>query len=324
MADVARAAGVSRPLVSIVMRGVPGASDATRRHVQQVADQLGYVPDGRARKLRQASSALIGVVFRLGDPFHADLVEEAYLSCAAHGYEIALSATTTVRDDAEAATTLLKERCDALILLAPELDHERLAQLARQTPTVVAARKLEPGGFGMVRADDRTGTAIAVAHLAALGHRRIAHFAGVGVVAAADRQAGYVDAMTEAGLAAFIDIVPTGFSETDAARSMESLLARDRLPTAIATFNDRSAIGVLDIAARRGIHVPRQLSVVGYDDSRPSRLPYVALTTVAQNTAEIMQQAVALALEQIGGAEPREVVLTPRLKQRETTAPPAG
>ncbi|MEA5117338.1 MAG: LacI family DNA-binding transcriptional regulator [Propionicimonas sp.] len=322
MADVARAAGVSRPLVSIVMRGVSGASESTRRRVLQVADELGYVPDARARKLRQSRSALIGVVFRLGDPFHSDLVEDAYASCARHGYEVALSAVTGTRSDAEAALPLLKERCDALILLAPALDAGELSHLAEQVPTVVVSRKLEPASFSVVRADDRAGTELAVAHLVSLGHRRIAHLAGAGVVAADDREAGYAQAMRDAGLDAWIDIVPTGITEADAARSMASLMTRDRLPTALVTFNDRAAIGVLDIAARRGIDVPADLSVVGYDDSRPARLPYIALTTIAQNTPELMREAVALALEQIGGQPPREVVLHPSLEIRETTAPP--
>ncbi len=322
MADVARIAGVSRPLVSIVMRDVPGASEATRRRVLEVAADLGYVPDGRARKLRQSRSALIGVVFRLGDPFHADLVEQAYLRCADLGYELALSAVTGQRDDREAATTLLRERCDALVVLAPNLAAEGLDQLANQVPTVVVARKIEPGRFSVVRGDDRTGAGIAVRHLLELGHERIAHLAGKGVVAAADRLRGYRQALLSAGLEARIDVVPTGVTEADGARALGMLMERGDLPTAVVTFNDRSAVGVLDIAARRGIAVPDRLSVVGYDDSRPARLPYIALTTIAQNTAEIMRTAVDLALERSAGKAAREVVLPPRLAVRSTTAPP--
>ena len=103
---------------------------------------------------------------------------------------------------------------------------------------------------------------------------------------------------------------------------LETLSDRVRLPTAILAFNDRCAIGVLDIAARRGIDVPGRLSVVGYDDSRPARLPYIALTTIAQSTTEIMRTALDLALEQIAGEPAREVVVTPRLELRRTTAPP--
>ena len=83
MADVAKAAGISTALVSIVMRGVPGASDATRARVMRIADELGYVPDERARKLRQSRSRVLGVAFELQQPFHGDLVERLYAAAAA-------------------------------------------------------------------------------------------------------------------------------------------------------------------------------------------------------------------------------------------------
>ena len=99
MADVARAAGISTALVSIVMRGVPGASDATRARVVRIADELGYVPDERARKLRQSRSRVLGVAFELQQPFHGDLVERLYAAAALHGYDIALSAVAPSRDE---------------------------------------------------------------------------------------------------------------------------------------------------------------------------------------------------------------------------------
>lgn len=102
MTDVARAAGVSTALVSIVFRDSPGASDATRARVREIADELGYVRDRRASSLRQSHSRLLGVVFELQQPFHGDLVEHVYSAAARRGYEVALSAVAPSRGETAA------------------------------------------------------------------------------------------------------------------------------------------------------------------------------------------------------------------------------
>ena len=104
LADVAREAGVSTALVSIVMSGVPGASDATRTRVRAIADDMGYVRDERARKLRQSSSRLVGVTFDLQQAFHGDLVEHLYGAAAARGYDLAISAVAPSRGDSTIST----------------------------------------------------------------------------------------------------------------------------------------------------------------------------------------------------------------------------
>src|SRR4051794_8967946 len=117
LADVAEAAGVSPALVSIVLRGVPGASDETRERVKRVADDLGYVPDRRAQKLRQIRSGLVGACFELHQPFHGDLIEQLYVAAADHGYDLTLSGITPMRDERIAVGDLVRERCEAAVLL---------------------------------------------------------------------------------------------------------------------------------------------------------------------------------------------------------------
>src|SRR4051812_6372246 len=119
MADVAERAGVSRALVSIVFRGVPGASPATRQRVMQAAEDLAYRPDQRARLLGSNRSRTIGVVFGLNHEFHAEMVEALYRSVEATDYDIALGATAPTRDEHRAVQALLDYRCEALILLGP-------------------------------------------------------------------------------------------------------------------------------------------------------------------------------------------------------------
>ncbi|MFC6062896.1 LacI family DNA-binding transcriptional regulator [Streptomyces ochraceiscleroticus] len=321
MADVARAAGISTALVSIVIRGVPGASEATRQRVLRIADELGYVPDQRAQKLRQSRSRVLGVTFELQQPFHGDLVEQIYTAAGQQGYEAMISAVAPSRSETTAVNALLRERCEAAILLGSELETEELTRLARRLPTLLVARHTDLSGVGVVRSDDTAGIGLAVDHLVALGHRRIAHIDGAGAPGSSDRRLGFLQAMAGHGLQDTADVLAGGLTETAGAEGMRYLLGRPTPPTAVIAFNDRCASGVLDVLARQGCDVPGEISVVGYDDSRLAKLPHVQMTTVSQNAAELAEAAVTSALALIAGRQPEEVVLTPRLVERATTGP---
>ncbi|MEV0602359.1 LacI family DNA-binding transcriptional regulator [Streptomyces sp. NPDC050315] len=321
MADVARAAGTSTALVSIVMRGVPGASEATRQRIMRIADELGYVPDQRARKLRQSSSRVLGVSFELQQPFHGDLVEHVYSAAAQRGYEAVISAVAPSRSEMTSVNALLRERCEAAILLGSGLEPEELTSLARRVPTVVVARHTDASGVAVVRGDDTAGIALAVDHLVALGHRRIAHIDGAGAPGSSDRRLGFLEAMGRHGLQDSADVIAGGLTETAGAEGMRYLLDRPSPPTAVIAFNDRCATGVLDVLARHGRDVPGDISVVGYDDSRLAKIPHVQMTTVSQNPEQLAKTAVAAALDLAAGRSPQEIVLTPRLVERATTGP---
>lgn len=323
MKDVARAAGVSRQLVSLVMRDLPGASPDTRARVADAALALGYVPDDRARKLRQQSGRLIGVAFELQQPFHGDIVEQVYLAAAETGHDVTLSALAPTRREKVALESLLRERCDAVIVLST--DRPPLANLktwAGRTPLVLGTRRTRDRELGVVRGDDTTGLRIAVEYLFGLGHRRIAHIDGADAPGSADRRASYRRTMRRLGLDA--DVVGGGREEDAGARAMRKLLARDRRPTAVIAFNDRCAVGALGAAAQEGVKIPVELSVMGYDDSRLSNLSHVQLTTVTQDASEFGRALVDMARSQIDGAAPGEVVVAPRLVVRGTTGYPGA
>ena len=317
LVDVARAAGVSTALVSIVMRGVPGASDATRERVKRIADELGYVPDQRARKLRQTRSRLLGVVFELQQPYHGDLVEQLYAAAAARGYDLVISAVAPSRPEPTAVRDLVRERCEAAILLGSRLSDDALVTLTRDVPTLVVARASGIPGVGSVRGDDVAGITLAVEHLVDLGHRRIAHIDGAGAPGSADRTVGFVAATKSHRIGSAV--VTGGLTEADGARGMRELLDRREPPTGVVAFNDRVATGVLDQLVRLGLGVPGDVSVVGYDDSRLARIPHVAMTTISQDGAAMADAAVAAALAQIAGHPPADLVLPPHLVARATT-----
>lgn len=323
LADVAAAAGVSTALVSIVIRGAPGASAATRERVLRTAEELGYRPDSRARMLRSARTRLLGVVYGLQHPFHGDLVSGLYDAADRAGYQLALSAVTAHRDERRAVTDLLQDRCEALILLGPQSPTAYLAGLAERMPVVVVARSVRNRAVDVVRNADAQGMRLAVDHLVDLGHRAIVHVDGGRAPGAAERRRAYLDAVRAHGLADRARVVPGGLTEDDGAAAARALLGGGALPTAISVFNDRCATGVLDVLRREELAVPGDISVVGYDDSRLARLSHVDLTTVAQDSERMSALAVARAVDRLDGSpvDRRELVVSPRLVVRSTTAP---
>ena len=319
LADVAREAGVSVALVSIVMRDAPGASDATRARVRDVADRLGYVPDQRARLLRSTDTRLLGVTFDLHQPFHGDLVEHLYAAAADHGYDVAISAVAPSRDERSAVQALRRERCDALVLLGPDLSPDELAALGADLPTLVVARRSGTPGVAAVRGDDELGVGLAVDHLVSLGHVRLVHVDGGSAPGAEERRRGFVEAARRHGLDPWV--LPGGATERDGVRATATLLEAAAPPTGVVAFNDHCASGVLDALLRARRDVPRQVSVTGYDDSRLAVARQDLMTTVSQSAREMAERAVAGALGLLAGEPARDVVLTPELVARSTTGP---
>jgi DNA-binding LacI/PurR family transcriptional regulator len=321
--DVAADVGLSPATVSLVLRGAPGPSAATRQRVLDAAQRLGYRPDRAASLLALRRSRLIGVLLDVRSDYHGELVEHAHDAAERHGYDLLLSTVTRTRGEARAVETLLDSRCEALVLLGPESPAAWLLELDRRLPVVVVGRPVRGGGVDVVRADDARGAALAVDHLAGLGHRSIAYVDGGRGSIAAGRRRGYERATRAHGLTPCV--IPGDHTEESGSRAARRLLAADSPPTAVATFNDRVAVGLLDALARAGVAVPGSLSVVGYDDSPLARLAHVDLTTVSQDSPELVRQAVAALVERLDGGRTgaREVVVPPHLVVRSTTAAPA-
>ncbi len=323
LADVARQAGVSITLVSLVMRGAPGASPANREKVFRVADELGYVPDSRARALRQGRSHLLGVMFGVQQPFHADLVEGIYAAAEVARYDVVLSAVTDARSEERAVGTLFADRCEALILLGPHSSRDWLATVARRLPTVVVARSVRVPDLDVIRTADAKGIGLAVDHLVDLGHTDLVHIDGGAVPGADQRRRGYRTAMQRHRLRP--RVVPGGPTERDAARATEQLLG-DSPPTGILAFNDRCATGVLDTLHRAGLQVPHDVSVVGFDDTHLAGFSHIDLTTVRQDAPLMARLAVERAIDRTDPAHRpisgRDTVVSPTLVVRSSSAPP--
>jgi DNA-binding LacI/PurR family transcriptional regulator len=330
MADVAARAGVSRTLVSFILDGKPGASDATRRRVLAIADEIGYRPDSAARLLALGRSRTLGVLIDVRQLFEAELVTGIYPAAEHLGYEVLLSANLSDRSESVPIEALLSHRCGGLILLGPGSDSDYLRTLATRVPVVVVGQRLpvdsEGAGVNLatVRTNDAKGMREAVDYLVELGHRDIHHVDGGDDPGSGDRRRAYRAAMRSHGLAAHAKVIAGAHNEQAGASAARVMLAESELPTAVLAGNDRCALGLLDVFTRVGVDVPGQLSLIGYDDSRLSDNPRIDLTTVHQDAAGLARHAVQLAVEMLEQKRsgPADVVLEPKLVVRGTTAKP--
>ncbi|MDQ0823099.1 DNA-binding LacI/PurR family transcriptional regulator [Arthrobacter sp. V4I6] len=318
--DVAQAAGVSRALVSIVMRGAPGAAERTRERVLTVARDLGYRPDSRARLLRSSRTRLLGVTFHGSAPFHAEIVDAVYAQAAERGYEVVLSAVGRSRSEARAIDGLLDFGSEALIVIAPSLGIRELERYAGRVPVVSLLRD-DVGAFvDSISSDDRAGVRVAVEHLTGLGHWNIVHVDGGSAVSAARRRDAFRLEMMGRQLEPVI--IPGGPGEDDGLRAGDSL--QGSLPSAVIAFNDRSALGVMESLRAAGLRVPEDVSVLGFDNSQLAQLRFVQLSSVSSEAPLLAVAAVDRAVDRLEGrGGPVHVVSDPRLIVRSTTAPPA-
>lgn len=326
LTDLAAAAGVSVALASIVMRDAPGASEATRARVKAIAEDLGYRPDRRAKLLRQSRSRLLGVTFEVQQAFHGDLIEGIYAAAEPAGYGVMLSGVAPGRTESRAIATLQDERCEALIMLGPRTNTTRLNEIAQRQPIVAVARAVRSTTIDCVRVDDQVGMDLAVSHLVELGHHRIAYLDGGTAPGGRERLRGFEIAAKKYGLPGGGVVLPGGAIEEDGVAAAGLLIPRLGEITAAIGFNDRCASGLLDTFVRAGIGVPRQFSIVGYDDSRLSRISYISLTTVGQNPARLARLAVDRAVARLDrGVDHRlDQLVEPELHVRDTTGRAPG
>jgi DNA-binding LacI/PurR family transcriptional regulator len=321
--DVASRAGVSRALVSIVMREVPGASAETRQRVMAAAGEIGYRPDARARLLASGQSRLLGAVFGMAGRFHSELLDGLYVAAEALDYQVILSGLTASRDEARAAETLLEFRCEAVILLAQE---RPMPVLAGRLPVVAVGWQVEEPSVDVVRTSDADGMRRAVEHLVDLGHRRILHIDGGSGPVSTARRRSFRAAVRKTGLKDHARVIRGGVSQENGFFAARDLLATETLPTAIIAYNDDVAAGLIEALIGGGVAVPEQVSVIGWDDSSLARLPHLNLTTVRQDAEEMTRLAVERSIARIhaDSIENREQVLSPELIIRGSTAAPSS
>lgn len=322
--SVAAHAGVSKSLVSLVLQGSPKVSDERRRAVLTAMDELGYRPDPAARSLAERRTRTVGVVVDdLRNPWFVDLLDGLRPVLHEAGLRPLLA---DGRTEPAAIRALVDLRVDGLVVVGtlPAAAHPDLRDFpgACLVPTVVAgAREPLLPRVDVVANDDPAGVRLAVEHLLGLGHRRVGHLVGSGLVGALRRDA-CVAALQHAGLAG--SLADSGLTEAGGHAAALGLLRSPTRPTALLAANDVTALGALAAADELGLQVPADLSVVGYDDTSLARLRRVALTSVDNASAAVGAEAGRRLLARLGGgiAEAETVLLPPRLVVRATSGPP--
>ncbi|MDH7972875.1 LacI family DNA-binding transcriptional regulator [Sphingomonas sp. AR_OL41] len=319
--DVARAANVSIATVSRALNGHSTVRDAVRQHVQSVADALGYVPHTGARSLSLARTNAIGVMLPdLHGEFYSEALRGIDGEASARGLQLLLS---NMHGDQRGAETLrfMRGRVDALIIMAPDIDPEKLlAHLPASLPTVLISCPDLAADHPQFRIDNAAAADAMVEHLIASGRRRIVHLAGPrGNRDAEERVAGYRDAMTRNGLDP--RIIAGNFDEESGTAAAAELIGEAERADALFAANDMMAIGALVAFQRAGLAVPGDIAVAGFDDIPLARFVTPSLTTLRVGIAEIGAEAVSRIAAILAGGEDTEIRrVVPEVIPRASTA----
>ena len=324
MEDVGREAGVSRALVSLVMRGSPKVSEKRRTRVLDAAELLGYRPNAMARGLASRRTRTIGVLLNdLHNPFFAEIMDGIFETAEKLEYRLLIgTGRRQAAGERQAVDVFLEHRADGLLLVSPRLPSADIVAVGRITSTVVVGRPVREGYVDSVTNDDLAGGQLAVRHLVELGHTRIAHIDGGRGAGANARRTGYLREMARLGLEP--QVVSGEFTEVAGVRAAERLLAVGELPTAIFAANDLVAAGAMDRLEDDGLGIPRDVSIIGYDNTFLAALHHMSLTTIDQPRPELGRLAMTMLVERIddGRSAAAHLKLQPSLVIRATTGPP--
>jgi LacI family transcriptional regulator len=305
ISDVARISGVSESTVSRVLNGTARVADAKRRAVERAIETLGFQPNAFARGLATGRSRAVGVVTQAIDsPFYGEGMRGIERTLQDNGYTpIFMSGHWNSDDEERCIRELIQRRVDGIILFAGRLDSARIAGFAQQVPVVVTGRRVDVPGVFSLAVDDAEGARMATAHLIDLGHRRIAFIGGPrDHPDAVARLSGYRQALEDAGIVFTQRLTAAGnFTEQGGLDAGERLLSLEEPFTAVFCANDQTAFGLQLALHRRGLRVPDDVSVVGFDDVAASAFFIPPLTTVRQpvdRMGELSAQALLVMIEQ--------------------------
>ena len=323
---VARVAGVSKSLVSMVTRGEEGVSDESRKAVLEAIDELNYRPNVMAQSLVQRRTRILGVMISdLRNPFFGAVVSGIQARAGELGYRVLFNTgDRTPGMEESAIENLLELRVDGLILASPRVADAVIIRAGHTVPVVVLNRHMTDDSSDSVTNDNIAGARLAVEHCLSFGHHRIAFIKGGAGAGARTRSEGYLSAMREFGLTEHIVMVEGGHTEEGGYRGAQGLLKMKPLPTAIFASNDLCAIGAMNALEEAGLKIPDDVSLVGYDNNSLAALRHVSLTTIDQPGGDMGRSAVERLAERINGRRttPHHDVVAPSLVVRSTTGPP--
>jgi DNA-binding LacI/PurR family transcriptional regulator len=324
--DIAKKARVSPSTVSRALQDHPRIGATTKKRIQELAKEMGYVPNTVAKSLVADQTWTIGIeLAAISDPFMGRVVEGVEQAAIEAGFNLVVSTSQHDHQRGIAGIEMLQQRrVDGIIVLASHLFYQYPQFFERSKVPIVFINEQKPGKtMHFVSIDDVHGAQLAVEHLIASGHRHIGY---VGVTNHAKsnqyRLKGYQDALAAAGIAADPALIFTSNHIKDDVKvgeaSLEPLLAAGA--TAVFCFNDTTAMGLLAACHKRGVFVPDNLSIVGFDDIDMAAYTIPPLTTIRQPRFELGQRAMQMMLDLLGGREPENRIVSGELMVRQTTA----
>lgn len=328
--DVARQAGVSKTTVSFALNGVPRVADQTRERVLRAARDLGWQPSQRARSLSVSRAFAFGLVLArpadlIGtDPFFPAFIAGAETVLSPAGHSMLLQVLPDAATEEDGYRRLAAEdRVDGVFVTDLRPDDSRVSLLTELgVPAVTLNRPDIPSRFPAICHDDALGITAAVDHLVSLGHRRIAHVAGPDqFLHGTRRRAAWLDALAAAGLPAG-PIVVGDFTASGGAAATRVLLDGPEPPTAIVYASDLMALAGLAAAQERGLSVPADLSITGFDDIELAAYVHPPLTTVRTDPFGWGKAAAGALLDLVAGHDVPDVELpATSLLRRKSTGP---
>jgi LacI family transcriptional regulator len=332
--DVALRAGVSIKTVSRVLNREPNVKQATRDKVSAIARAMGYAPNISARRLAARRSFIVALVYRDDDVNHyiPDIQHGVLDTCRERGYNLLLHPCQGDIDDAALEIQQLARQAllDGFIVTPPLSDSRKLMTAAARLdlPFVRVSQLMRGQLSPSVSVGDRMGALRMTEYLAGLNHRNVAFIVGnENQGASIDRLQGFKEAVKEFGLADNPDWIRQGdFTFESGSRCMAELLALKKRPTAVFASNDDMAAGALLVAHREGLEVPREISIVGFDDTSMCQRLWPPLTTVRQPTKKAAAIATAMLLDSLRTGDHSAVSreIPTELVIRESAGPPAA
>jgi LacI family transcriptional regulator len=328
--EIAELAGVSIATVSRVVNGREDVSPETRELVQRIVRERGYTANRSARGLSGGRTGLIGATVPMVHyPYFSQLVGGAAEALYEQDMRLVLCPTLHEHErEVSLLERLMHGTTDGAVIILPEESSDELEALLNHGYRFVVIDPMMPLNerIPAVSAAHAAGADQAMKHLLSLGHTRIAAITGPrGMKATEDRRRGYYAALATAGLIPDPQLEVEGnFEVSSGVSAAEQLLDLPEQPTAIFSFNDNMAIGAMQTARARGVRVPEDLSIVGFDDLEEAAIVTPALTTIRQPLAEMGRIAVSLLMRLLDNQrlEALHVELGTRLVMRESTAPP--
>jgi LacI family transcriptional regulator len=322
--DVARRAQVSVASVSRVLNRLDNVSEETKTRVSDAVRELGYVPHAGARSLSLARTNAIGVVLPdFHGEFFSEIVRGMDREASRRGYMLLLSNVHHGSEQSANAMRAMRGRVDGLIVLAPHLTTEELANaIPGGSPAVLINTRGDAAGHPGVRLDNAAGARAVADHLVKLGRKRIVHISGPeGNIDAQERAEAFAQAMEESGVA--LTTLQGDFAEESGEAAIDSLLQSGQEFDAVFAANDMMASGALQALNRAGIRVPEQVAVAGFDDIPLAR--HIRLTTIHVGIAELGERAVDRLISILSGEQDPggQELHRPDLVIRSTTDPKA-